>query len=384
MRSFRLTILVLIALSSMVWMECWGDQANELQGLERVIPVTKVHNPAKPRFKDRAIVLDEELSIGKGKGGREYTFSKIEDLAVDEHGNIYAIDSDEAAVRIFNKEGRYVRTIGHRGQGFGEMQEPVFIQVTAQGELAVYDHHQSYIESFLLFYSLEGKFLRQKKILPFAMYPIGMDSKGYLLGQYFFAPPDGRKAIVRFDTDGGVTEFGREMEFRKDKVLDIGRPSCYGALSPDDRILYGDSKEYRLFLWSADEETCKMITKTLRRPPEITEMERQEYRNKYAEILKKGVKFSFRTRWPAFSGLFVDDEGRIFVKTYERTRGGLDSFYYDVFNKEGVYEAKVTIPVTLDNNSVWKNGRVYTVETKKNGLPLIKRHRVTWKEGGQR
>jgi len=365
-------------------MECWGDQANELQGLERVIPVTKVHNPAKPRFKDRAIVLDEELSIGKERGGSEYTFSKIEDLAVDEHGNIYAIDSDEAAVRVFNQEGRYVRTIGHRGQGPGEMQEPVFVKVTAQGELAVYDHHESFIESFMLFYSLDGMFLRQKKILPFAVYPIGMDSKGRLLGQSFFSPRDPRKLIVSIDTGGGAVEFGREMEYVKDKVLDIGRPSCYGALSPDDMVLYGDSKEYRLFLWSADDQTCKMITKTFQRPRKITEGDKKQYRKKYADSLKKGVKITFRAEWPAFSGLFVDDEGRIFVKTYERARQGLDSFYYDVFNKEGVYEAKVTIPVTLDNNSVWKNGRVYTVETDKNGLPLIKRHRVTWRTGSQR
>ena len=383
MRSSRLTISVLIGLS-MLGMNSWGKKATGPQGLEKTIPVTKILNPAKPRFEDRAIILDEELSIGNEKGSPEYTFSKIADLAVDEHGNIYAIDSNEAAVRILNKEGRYVRTIGHRGQGFGEMEEPVFVQVTAQGELAVYDHHESFTESFMLFYSLEGTFLRQKKILPFAVYPIGMDSKGRLLGQYFFPPPDGRKLIAKIDAGGGAMEFGREMEYVKDKVLDIGRPSCYGALSPDDKVLYGDSKEYRLFLWSADDQTVKMITKTFQRPREITEKDKEQYRKKYADSLKKGVKITFRARWPAFSGLFVDDEGRIFVRTYERTREGLDSFYYDVFNKEGVYEAKVTIPVTLDNNSVWKNGKLYTIETDTKGMPLIKRYRITWTTGGQR
>jgi len=62
----------------------------------------------------------------------------------------------------------------------------------------------------------------------------------------------------------------------------------------------------------------------------------------------------------------------------------MGSFYYDVFNKDGIFESKVVMPVTLDKNSVWKNGRVYTVEKYENGLPLIKRHRVTWRAVSQR
>jgi hypothetical protein len=119
-------------------------------------------------------------------------------------------------------------------------------------------------------------------------------------------------------------------------------------------------------------------------PMNITSEEENEYRQKYAEPLKAGMTISFRGKWPAFSGLFVDDEGRIFVRTYERAGGGMGSFYYDVFDKDGIFESKVVMPVTLDKNSVWKNGSVYTVEKDESGLPLIKRHRVTWKEGGQR
>ena len=51
------------------------------------------------------------------------------------------------------------------------------------------------------------------------------------------------------------------------------------------------------------------------------------------------------------------------------------SFYYDVFNKDGIFESKVVMPITLDKNSVWKNGRIYTVEKDENGLPLSTRQR---------
>ena len=93
------------------------------------------------------------------------------------------------------------------------------------------------------------------------------------------------------------------------------------------------------------------------------------------------MQIAFRDRLPAFSGLFFDDQGRILVRTYERAGGKPDSFSYDVFDQDGVYESKVAVPVTLDGNTVWKDGRVYTVENDENGLPLIKRHKIVWKRG---
>ena len=96
------------------------------------------------------------------------------------------------------------------------------------------------------------------------------------------------------------------------------------------------------------------------------------------------MTISFRGKWPAFSGLFVDDEGHVIVRTYEHAGGGANSFYYDVFNKDGVYESRVIIHASLDENTVWRKGRVYTVEKDENGLPLIKRYRVTWGTASQK
>ena len=271
----------------------------------------------------------------------------------------------------------YVRTIGRKGQGPGETQYPVFVQATAQGELAVYD----YSVARMLFYSLDGTYLRQKTT-PRPVIPIGLDSRGGLVAQYILAPPPlGGKLILKLDRGyGSEQELARE-EMGKERGFDIGRPTCYAALSSSDMIIWGDSNQYDLHLLNMDGELAMKITKEYD-PLNITSEEENEYRQKYAEPLKAGMTISFRGKWPAFSWLFVDDEGHIFVRTYERAGAGANSFYYDVFNKNGVCESKVTIPATLDKNSVWKNGRVYTVEKDENGLPLIKRHRVTWRDAG--
>jgi hypothetical protein len=375
LKTASLSIPALIVLS-LIAPDCRPREPGWAGRIENVDGVTVVHNPVRPKTEDRVLVLEEELSIGQEGGGPEYLFSGIGGLAVDTAGAIYAIDTREAAVRVFDKNGVYLRTIGRKGQGPGETQYPVFVQVVAPGELAVYD----YSAARMLFYSLDGVYLRQK-MTSRAVLPIGLDSEGRLIAQYILAPPPkGGKVLMRFDPDyGSDQELARE-DMGPDRVFDIGRPSCYAALSPDDTIIWGDSREYQLYMLSPEGKLLKRIVKETR-PRAITEAERDGYRNKYADALKFGMQLSFRARFPEFSGVFFDDKGRLFVRTYERAAGSPDSFTYDVFAPDGVYESKVAVPATLDRISVWKDGRIYTVESDEGGLPLIKRHKVVWKRG---
>lgn len=376
MKTASLSIPALIVLS-VIAADCRQREAGWAGRIENVDGVTIVHNPGKPRIENRILALDEDLSIGQDGEKPEYVFSRIGGLAVDGQGNIYAVDTREATVRVFDRDGRYIRTIGRKGQGPGETQYPIFIQTTAQGELAVYD----YSAARMLFYSLDGTYLRQKATSR-PMLPLGLDSQGRLVAQMILAPPPlGGKVILRLDRDyGSAQEIARE-EMGKDRLFDIGRPSCYAALSSDDMILWGDSGQYSLFLLSPDGKLVKRIVKEFHARA-MTNEEKVEYREELAEPLKAGMKISFRDRFPAFSGAFFDDQDRILVRTYDRVSARRDSFYYDVFNKEGVYEAKVDVPVTLDRNTVWKDGKVYTVESDESGLPVIKRFRITWKRGG--
>ena len=91
-----------------------------------------------------------------------------------------------------------------------------------------------------------------------------------------------------------------------------------------------------------------------------------------------GMTLRFREHYPAFSDITTDDEGRILVKTYERVGPDAGRYYFDVFGPDGIYVAKLDIKATIDRNSVWKNGKLYTVESSPEGFPLIKRYGVKW------
>jgi len=72
--------------------------------------------------------------------------------------------------------------------------------------------------------------------------------------------------------------------------------------------------------------------------------------------------------------IVADDEGRIFVMTYERVEDG-EGYYYDVFDGEGKFIVKVplkTRPYLIENR------KLYTVEEDEEGYESVMRYKVYW------
>ena len=70
-----------------------------------------------------SVKLIEEMAIGELDGAEEYLFGQVQDLAVDADGGIYVFDGQVPALRYYNPEGRYVRTLGGEGGGPGEYRD---------------------------------------------------------------------------------------------------------------------------------------------------------------------------------------------------------------------------------------------------------------------
>ena len=90
--------------------------------------------------------------------------------------------------------------------------------------------------------------------------------------------------------------------------------------------------------------------------------------------------YYFTKNWPPFRYLFTDDEGRIFVLTYEE---GVNSREYmnDIFNSEGVFIGRVSLgnvgrfyPLTV---RVKKN-RLYCLREKESGYKELVVYKMNW------
>ncbi len=334
-----------------------------------------VKNPKEPIYGEDIFSLTQDLSVGRAEGQEEYMFSRIGPIDVDEDENIYIADLDSAHIRVFDRHGQYIRTIGRKGQGPGEMQIPTYIQITSNNELLIQDRGARR----LLFYDLNGDFLRQDVSgrKGFSLL-VRMDSLGNFIGMVSLAPPPvGGKIYQKYDPDFNIIKTIAEDEQGKKGIFDIGKTSCYCDVSLSDNIIWGDSKEYVLQILNPQGVLIKRIIKDPN-PLRFTEKDKEMVEQRYAEPINAGYELKLPSHYPAFKDIFVDEYERIFVQTFQHLEGKEDLFFFDVFDPDGKYIAKVPVLARLDRNSIWKKKKLYTVDEDDDGFPVVKRYIVEW------
>jgi hypothetical protein len=90
-----------------------------------------------------AIRVVEDLRIGKVDGERPYLFGSITNVIPDASGRIWVMDGQNSELRLFDATGRFVRSIGRRGQGPGEFGENACAHPGPNGEIWVLDPQQN-------------------------------------------------------------------------------------------------------------------------------------------------------------------------------------------------------------------------------------------------
>ncbi len=81
------------------------------------------------------VYLEAVDSIGVEMGDSLYVMGAIEGLSYGPDGNIAILDCARACIRIYSPEGEYLRQIGRRGNGPGELQSIAFLGISEDGHL---------------------------------------------------------------------------------------------------------------------------------------------------------------------------------------------------------------------------------------------------------
>lgn len=102
--------------------------------------VASIWTQTSIRAQDLSFTLAEQLVIGDDiEQSSEYLFTAPELVRTDSKGNIYVHDRRREDVRVFDFGGRYLKTIGKRGEGPGEMRAIVGMHVDDSDRLIVAD-----------------------------------------------------------------------------------------------------------------------------------------------------------------------------------------------------------------------------------------------------
>jgi len=331
-----------------------------------------VNNPDEPLYQEPLFTLEEELSIGGDDDREEYIFIEIQRVAIDDHGNIYVLDRRGAHIKVFDNTGTYLRTIGRRGQGPGEFQNPIEMFLTPDQNIAV----QDFINRRLSFYTLEGEHLQDQSFGDKLLGKIEMDpdgsyyamtteyyvpnENGIQLGQYLIKKFDGRLDYLDTLTSSSVPEQMDHFMYYFMLLFDIDK---------DGNVVVGNGRDYVLDIFDTDGNLIRRIKKE-HSPVEVTPGAVREQ--------KESMLFKLRTKIPthhsAYRSFRWSEDDRIYVRTWEEPMDG-STYFYDVFDSEGRYIAKM--PLSIEP-WILKNDKLYSLSENENGYYSVKRYNVNW------
>lgn len=367
MKNKNFIFLTSIFLSWFIIFSSCGQQTVKWKGsIELVDGVTVVKNPKEPMYKENVFFLEEELSIGDAQGPEEYIFSRISHIAVDDRGYILALDAKEKHVKAFNNKGDYVATMGKEGQGPGDLNAPQNVCITPQNEVMVPDSWNNRLS----FFSIEGEYIKSIATTPYELLKTKIDSKGDIIGVDIVRDEENsRWELKKLDSELIYLFSLDSCPIPNINNLNPFLPSLSWDIDKDDQIFSGYPEKYEIKIFNPEGTLIRKIQKDYE-PLEIDEEELGRLKD-----FPPGIKLDVPQYHAAYWNFFVDDESRIYVFTWEKVPGE-DKRYFDVFDSEGKYIAK--IPLKRGTQVIKKN-KLYAIDEDENGFHVIKRYRVTWK-----
>jgi len=367
MKKMGKIVLVILILQFPVMKISISKQRTKWKGrIEEVAGVIMVKNPIEPIYGEELLNAEEELSIGPAEGKPEQLFSQIRDIAVDDEGNIYILDLKEAHVKKFSKHGEYIETIGHKGEGPGEIGMPAFISISKEEVLIVED----VMKRSLIFYLLDGVCYKSISYAKMPISQVECDSEGNIIGTTIDVKNqlyEVRKVNQEMNL---ICSYGSIPLPVNSQIYNPFKPTLRWALLPDDTVICSKPEQYLIEVYNNNGKIIKKIFRKFKRV-KITQEEIEEAKR----TVPQGRELKIDKYHSPYFRIGADNEGIIYVQTHER-KPGVEGFYNDVFDRKGRYIARF---ISKEFPRVIKNRKAYTIEEDAQGYQYVKRYKLAWK-----
>jgi hypothetical protein len=365
-------VLVLWAVLGMGLSAC-GQSGSNTAGVETLRTVvgdtTIVRTLAGSVWGD-SVRLVEELAIGVLEGADEYLFGRVGDLAVDAGGGIYVFDGQVPALRYYDANGSYVRTLGGSGEGPGEYRDASLGMAVRRSDgrvvmrdprnirLNVYNPDGSHSESWRVG---SGLFTQQATAL---------DDSDHMYLKILTGPPEPNEpwpiALLHMDHRGQVL----------DTIVPPTLPNEPSGVSPFSKIwsvsragglLVGVNDRYVIHHYRPDGTVLQIIREI--EPVAYAPEEKAEREARDAWMIRTQGQFLTSDLPPVpdvkpfFRSILVGEDGRVWIRRYWQAEKGeavqasaqpgrepppptrwREPAVYDVFEADGSFLGSVRLP----------------------------------------
>ena len=335
---------------------------------EIIDEVKVIINPEYPRDGQVTYQLEEELSIGEEEVDENYMFNQPRSVKVSEDGSIYVLDGRDICIKVYDRQGKFQRTIGRQGQGPGEFSSGfLYFDIGSDGKIYIMDCRNSCV----IIMDKDGDFIHSYR-LPGRLYgEMKTDKNNFIYFERTFTDEEMIKmSIHRYNSNGdeilnyGTFKIVQPVIKKQTKTSSSTSTSRFAAttvwtVDQEGKLYAGFGDKYQIGVYNPN---GSLSFKFGRDYPPIPS------KNKDGTPLSPkyvGV-FNIRT-----SHWFFDENGNIWIET--PSKEDIEEIVYDIFSSEGIYLKSTHIKYRILH---FKDGKVYSIVTTEEGFKVVKRFRT--------
>ncbi|TFG58337.1 MAG: 6-bladed beta-propeller [Candidatus Aminicenantes bacterium] len=340
--------------------------------------VTNGKKPDPPKGAPTKLILEEIYTVGGGDAP-DSSFVEISALDVLKDGTVYVLDTKDSRVKAFDATGKFLRAFGRAGQGPGELNQPVGILITPENEVLVEDA----LNQRLAIFALDGTFSRHISTgKALGLSGIRMDSLGRIVARSMGLGEAGKMSmdVKTYDKDLNpkikLTSFEFPISLQA-KINPFSAMNLNYELDGQGFLYFNGQRGYEIKILSFEGQLLKTIGREYD-PVAITQKDKDEMLALIPNVSGVNVKdmILFPDYFPPFGNFVLADEGRLLVRTYEKGRAKKE-YYWDVFDAEGRYIAKVPI---VHEIRLWRDGKAYFIVEDEDGYKTFRCCRARWEK----
>jgi len=319
---------------------------------------------------------------------------RIASFDVDSQGNIYVWcqRSSKNFIFKFAPSGQFERAFGRSGQGPGDIGALSYLRVNEQGEIMITD----YGRNSMIVMSSSGAALNELHLPLNADLATLLPNGNMLVWRTSFRQEEGLFELQEVIVDQRLKELAVLSPVEKiphwDNIKKINgletMPTLGQGSIANGRIYVGNKQSgYEISVYDFEGKPVRKIRKAYK-PAAVPEDVKEKVLDVFDMPIHEGQKnkLYFPDFMPPFQYFFPDDQGRLFVMTFERGKTP-GYFLYDIFNPEGIFISRIALDNSGNESAeIWggpfevraKNDLLYYLRAKDSGFQELVVYRMSW------
>lgn len=364
----------MILLLSLISCSKNSGQTYEVSLVEGVKIVKNSSEPANSGFKPELLKIYETSGENADTTG---IWKKPLTFTIDENGNVYVLDLLAGNLKKYDAKGNFVKSIGNKGQGPGELYFPNSLSIYKDTIMVCSSGSRKMVK-----FDLDGNHLNDKPLGATNPQLLnGLDNGNFIgLVQSF----NQQKMEIAFNIELLNSNLER-VKVLKEKNLPVSQMQnleLLDLLTPYTgsanlvALPLNSEDKYQIDLYDANGKKIIQLNKNYRKL-NLGKEERDEFDKAMAALTPQGVQPKSKAKFKkAVNKVLFDSKDNVWVfPSLERDSENKDKCYVDVFNKEGIFQNRVLFPdlksfdyINLGYSLRIKNNVLYVLDENENKL----------------